>query len=93
MVGDTARQQALQDAISRHTVRGAIVISQGTYEAVVSYPGQKVNHVLHAIITIFTCLIWGIVWAVMVGTARKERRIRITALPGGEVREEEFRVD
>ncbi len=92
MVGDT-RQQALQDAISRHVVRGAIVISQGQYEAVVSYPGQRVNHVLHAIITIFTCLIWGIVWAVMAGTAQKERRIRITVLPGGEVREEEFRID
>ena len=26
--------------------------------------GKPVNHVLHAILTIFTCLAWGIVWLV-----------------------------
>ena len=35
--------------------------------------GRPVNHTLHAILTVFTCLAWGIVWAVMAGTGGETR--------------------
>lgn len=37
--------------------------------------GQKPNHVLHAILTIFTCLIWGIVWIIVSATTREVRQV------------------
>ncbi|MGW8888226.1 hypothetical protein [Streptomyces sp. NPDC055749] len=40
---------------------------------VVLVRGQPVNHVLHAILTVFSCLLWGSVWAVVALTNRVER--------------------
>ena len=37
--------------------------------------GKKPEHVLHAILTIFTCLIWGIVWAVIAINGGIEREM------------------
>lgn len=35
--------------------------------------GKPINHTLHAILTIFTCLIWGIVWAIIAATGGETR--------------------
>ena len=35
--------------------------------------GKPINHTLHAILTIFTCLIWGIVWAIIAATGGEKR--------------------
>lgn len=35
--------------------------------------GGNVNHLLHAILTIFTCLLWGVVWIVLAMGNRTER--------------------
>ena len=35
--------------------------------------GKPVNHVLHAILTIFTCALWGIVWIVLSLTGGEKR--------------------
>lgn len=35
--------------------------------------GQPVNHVLHAFLTVFSCLVWGIVWAGVALVNRVER--------------------
>lgn len=80
----------LEEAISRHVMMGGVIISQNPREAVISYAGKPVNHTLHAILTIFTCLIWGIVWAVMAANQKKERRVRITLLSDGAIREEQL---
>ncbi len=42
------------------------------YQAVL-IQGKPVNHVLHAILTIFTCLMWGIVWLVLALTGGEKR--------------------
>ena len=34
-----------------------------------------VNHTLHAILTIFTCLLWGIVWAIIAATGGEKRQM------------------
>ncbi len=46
------------------------------------------NHVLHAIITFFTCGLWGIVWLILTLTHRRQQRIRISIDPLGNIREE-----
>ncbi len=37
--------------------------------------GKPVNHVLHAILTIFTCLLWGIVWLIVGLTGGEKREL------------------
>lgn len=83
---------ALEAAVSRHVMQGAVVISQTEREAIVGYPSKPVNHTLHAILSFLTACLWAIVWAVIAGTAKKETRIRITLLPDGSIREERITV-
>ncbi len=66
------RKEMLAQHISFSVAQGARVESQSDFQAVLIY-GHRVNHVLHAIITLFTCLIWGVIWLVL-GITRGERR-------------------
>lgn len=50
--------------------------SQSDYQATL-IEGKPVNHVLHAILTVFTCLVWGIVWAVIAGTGGETREMLV----------------
>jgi hypothetical protein len=50
------------------------VESQSDFQAVL-VQGKPVNHTLHAILTVFTCLLWGIVWAVVAGTGGEKREM------------------
>jgi len=63
-----ARQ--LQSAVAR----GLRIESQSDYQ-VVLVEGKPVNHTLHAIITIFSCGLWGIVWIVMAITGGEKREM------------------
>jgi hypothetical protein len=63
-----ARQ--LQSAVAR----GLRIESQSDYQAVL-VQGKPVNHTLHAIITIFSCGLWGIVWIVMAITGGEKREM------------------
>ena len=56
--------------------------SQSDFQAVLIY-GHRVNHVLHAIVTVVTC-IWGVVWLVM-GLTRGERREIVQVDPWGNI--------
>jgi hypothetical protein len=67
------RRRTLAAQIQAATVQGKRVESQQDFQAVLLV-GRPVNHVLHAILTFFTCLTWGIVWIVL-------------AIAGGEKRE------
>ena len=89
------RQQILSTTISNHVIKGALVIAQNEQEcwAVLSYPGKPVNHVLHGLLTLLLCGLWGIVWIIVYSNRQKERRIRITVLPNLEVREEQVYMD
>jgi hypothetical protein len=62
--------QQVQQAVGR----GLRVESQSDFQAVL-VEGKPVNHTLHAILTIFTCLLWGIVWAVIAGTGGEKREM------------------
>lgn len=69
---DTVRS-ALALATAQQTVTGGVVAQQGDTWAVVvgMNPGEQVNHVLHAILTILLCGLWGIVWIILSISAQK----------------------
>jgi hypothetical protein len=69
---DEQRKKVLADAIQREVVQGARVESQSEFQAV-TVLGHRPNHTLHAIITFFTCGLWGIVWIVIALTGGEKR--------------------
>jgi hypothetical protein len=68
------RQRALAQQIRSMVTQGGRVESQSDFDAVIAN-GKEVNHVLHAILTVFTCLIWGIVWIVIAITGGVSRQL------------------
>lgn len=66
------RRMILGQAIGAWVMRGARVESQTDVMAVVVM-GRPVNHVLHLLLTIFTCFLWGIVWAIIALTSGEKR--------------------
>lgn len=68
------RKAMLAQQVQQAVGRGLRIESQSDYQAVL-VEGKPVNHTLHAILTIFTCLLWGIVWAVIAGTGGERREM------------------
>jgi len=68
------RKARLAATISAQVARGARVESQSDYQAVV-VTGKPVNHVLHLILTLVTCGLWGIVWIVLAVSGGEKRSI------------------
>lgn len=66
----------LAQQLQQATVRGRRVESQSDFQAVL-IEGKPVNHVLHALLTVFTCTIWGFVWAVLGLTGGEKRELVI----------------
>lgn len=71
-MGHEERRALLAQQLQQAATRGLRVESQTDFQAVL-VEGQPINHTLHAILTIFTCLIWGIVWAVIAATGGEKR--------------------
>jgi hypothetical protein len=68
------RKALLAQQIQSASARGLRVESQSEFQAVM-VEGQPVNHVLHAIITFFTCGLWGIVWIILAVTGGEKREM------------------
>lgn len=76
------RQEILSYNIRAYAVDGYILESRGEYDAII-YRQSRVNHVLHAVLTILTC-IWGLVWIIVVACAKKPERHMIWVDESGE---------
>jgi hypothetical protein len=66
------RRAILAQQLQQAATRQLRVESSTEYQAVL-VEGKPINHTLHAILTIFTCLIWGIVWAILAATGGEKR--------------------
>jgi hypothetical protein len=66
------RRALLAQQLQQAATRGLRVESSTEFQAVL-IEGKPINHTLHAILTIFTCLIWGIVWAIIAATGGEKR--------------------
>lgn len=70
------RKALLAQQLQGAAARGLRVESQSEFQAVL-VEGQPVNHVLHAIVTIFSCGLWGIVWIILAVTGGEKREMII----------------
>jgi len=68
----TQRGLVLDWVVGRRVAAGWRVESRSGSQAVL-VRGQPVNHVLHAFLTVFSCCLWGVAWAVLALTNRVER--------------------
>lgn len=68
------RKAILAQQLQGAAARGLRIESQSDFQAIL-VKGQPVNNTLHAILTVFTCLLWGIVWAVIAATGGEKREM------------------
>jgi hypothetical protein len=72
------RIKKFNTAIEEEIIKGNVVLSKDDVEftAIILEKGEPVNHVLHAIFTFFT-LIWGIVWLILISSAKEDMKFRM----------------
>ncbi|MER7553228.1 hypothetical protein G3I43_29780 [Streptomyces anulatus] len=70
---DAAQRALILDWIVSRRIASGWRVESRSGSQVVLVRGQPVNHVLHAFLTVFSCLAWGIVWAVVALVNRVER--------------------
>jgi hypothetical protein len=68
------RKAILAQQLQTAAARGRRIESQSEFQAVL-VEGKAINNVLHAILTIFTCLLWGIIWIVLAITGGEKREM------------------
>jgi hypothetical protein len=66
------RRAIFSQQLQQAAMRQLRVESMTDFQAVL-IQGKSVNHVLHAILTIFTCFLWGIVWIILSITGGETR--------------------
>lgn len=70
------RQQMLSMAVSAEMAQGAQILEMNQTSALL-VKASPVNHVLHLLLTAFTCGVWAFVWLLVSATAQP-RRFRMT---------------
>ena len=73
-MSDRERQDRLQQAMASLAGAGRQVTPLGPFQFQIVNPGTTVNHVLHLLITLFTCGLWVVVWIVLALSQRPENR-------------------
>jgi hypothetical protein len=82
-IGPEQRHAILAGEVARAIANGGRVQSQDAYQAVVVF-GKPVNHILHALLSIFLLGLWLIVWLI-VGLTGGEKRELIAVDESGQV--------
>jgi hypothetical protein len=87
------RKKRFDAYVSAKALQGYIIIDKNSENltAVLKKEGEKVNHLIHFIITCIICF-WGIVWLVLYLNRKKESRIRVSIDDSGNLIEEEVRI-
>jgi hypothetical protein len=86
--------QRFSNIISNKTMEGFMVADRNdkALVAVVVKQGDKVNHLLHLLISFLTCGFWVIGWAWFALVKSKEQRIRISIDSNGNLIEEKIKL-
>ena len=74
LLPDEQRAESLNQALMMAVGRGGRVESHTRFQAVIVY-GRPVNHVLHAILTVFSCSLWGVMWIILSFTVHERREV------------------
>lgn len=80
--------------ISTKTLQGYMIVDRNdkALVAVLAKQGEKVNHLLHFLISCFTCGFWILVWVYLSLVRSKERRLRISIDSAGNSNEEKIKI-
>lgn len=68
------RKELLARAVANQVRQGWRIESQSDYQAVL-VKGERINHVLHLILTILTAGLWGIVWIILAVMGGEKRMV------------------
>lgn len=81
-------------AISFRMTQGFLVADRNDklLTATLYKPREKVNHVLHLILTLCTCSLWVIVWLIVAAASKKEKRINISVDRQGYLQEQTYSI-
>ncbi|WP_396921662.1 hypothetical protein [Mycolicibacterium sp.] len=84
LVSDEVRRQNLQNALSHE-----VAVSRGRIESVTPYSavlvtGQKVNHILHLLVSVLLCGLWLPIWLIISLNGGEKRHV-LTVDPCGNV--------
>lgn len=79
-ISSSNRLNAFSNTLTDMTLRGWQVSNRDDriFTAVLTLPAKKVNHVLHALLSLFLCGIWLIPWIWLAMTAQSEQRIKLS---------------
>jgi hypothetical protein len=67
------RKMRLGQAVQAEVMQGGVIESQSDFTAIIRY-GKPINHILHLILTLLTCGLWGIVWIVIWIISNQEKK-------------------
>ncbi|NYH51425.1 hypothetical protein HNR06_001014 [Nocardiopsis arvandica] len=85
------RKMKLGQAVQAEVVQGGVIESQSDFTAVIRY-GKPINHVLHLILTLVTCGLWGIVWIILwIVSIQEKKSIALQINEFGQVFRQEIR--
>ncbi len=82
-VSTSERRELLAGVVNTQVASGYRIESQVDF-LVVLVRGNRVNHVLHLLITLFTCGLWGLVWLILV-VAGGEKRLKVSVDEWGNI--------
>lgn len=77
VVSDAERSRRLDDAVGQFLMAGYQMRGRSGFEAAVGTPGRDVNHVLHLLISVFTCGLWVVMWFLLTVTAPQAKVIYV----------------
>lgn len=77
IVGPSQRADVLNLAVQNCIAKGWRVEAITPPSGAVLVSGHRVNHVLHAILTVLMCGLWGVVW-IIVASSTHEYRMTVT---------------
>lgn len=74
------RLMILSQTITRYTAFGARVLNKedNTFTAVLLQPAPKINHALHAVLTLITAGLWLLIWLIIILANGKDKRFVIS---------------
>lgn len=86
--------QRFSNIISTKTMQGFMVADRNdkALVAVLVKQGEKINHLLHFLISLISCGFWLFVWAYLALVKAKEQRVRISIDQGGNILEEKIKM-
>lgn len=86
--------QRFSNIISTKTMEGFMVADRNdkALVAVLVKQGEKVNHLLHFLISCVSCGVWLFVWGWLALIKNKEERVRISIDNGGNAIEEKIKL-